>query len=95
MEEYCKKENIFFNENDRIKHQIKKSKGLYQEFKGSLQRGFKNFKHHEDHPNLKELLKDTKEKDDGGDSNAYVMENDPFKDGTHQAMNSSQQIREA
>ena len=37
MEEYCKKENIFFNENDRIKHQIKKSKGLYQEFKGSLQ----------------------------------------------------------
>ena len=29
MEEYCKKENIFFNENDRIKYQIKKSKGLY------------------------------------------------------------------
>ena len=32
MEEYCKKENIFFNENDRIKYQIKKSKGLFNEF---------------------------------------------------------------
>ena len=36
MEDYCKKQNIFFNENDRIKYQIKKSKGLYQEFRGSL-----------------------------------------------------------
>jgi hypothetical protein len=29
MEEYCKQQNIFFNESDRIKYQIKKSKGLY------------------------------------------------------------------
>lgn len=58
MEEYCKEQNIFFNESDRIKHQIKKSKGLYQEFKGSLQRGF-NFNHGEDHPDLAELLSGT------------------------------------
>lgn len=48
MEDYCKKQNIFFNENDRIKYQIKKSKGLYQEFRGSLQRGFKHLRHQED-----------------------------------------------
>ena len=95
MEEYCKKENIFFNENDRIKHQIKKSKGLYQEFKGSLQRGFKNFKHHDDHPHLEALLKDTKEKDDGGEAAIFSMDKDPFKDGAHQGVNSSHRRREA
>lgn len=73
MEEYCKKENIFFNESDRIKHQIKKSKGLYQEFKGSLQRGFKNFKHIADHPNLEALLTDTKDKDEAVSDNAADM----------------------
>lgn len=56
MEDFCKKQHIFFNENDRIKHQIKQSKGLYQEFRGSLQRGFKHFRHHEDHPDLAALL---------------------------------------
>ena len=67
MEDYCKKENIFFNENDRIKFQIKKSKGLYQEFKGSLQRGFKNFRNHHDHPLLEILMKDSKEMENDND----------------------------
>lgn len=52
MEDYCKKQNIFFDERDRIKHQIKKSKGLYEEFKESLRRGFKDFKDHAEHPKL-------------------------------------------
>lgn len=66
MEDYCKDQNIFFNENDRIKHQIKRSKGLYQEFRGSLQRGF-NFRHGEDHPHLAELLAGTQGRDQSGE----------------------------
>ena len=56
MEEFCANQHVFFNENDRIKYSIKKSKGLFQEFKGYLNRGCKNFKTFEDHPELNELL---------------------------------------
>ena len=58
MEQYCKKQYIFFNENDRIKYSIKKSKCLFQEFKGTLNRGFKNIHTFEDHPKLKILLEE-------------------------------------
>ena len=58
METFCKKQYIFFNENDRIKYSIKKSKCLFQEFKGTLNRGFKNIHTFEDHPTLKQLLEE-------------------------------------
>ena len=58
MDTFCKKQYIFFNENDRIKYSIKKSKGLFQEFKGTLNRGFKNIHTFEDHPKLKLLLEE-------------------------------------
>jgi len=56
MEDYCKKQYIFFNEKDRIKYEIKRSKHLYNEFKTTLNRGFSNLRHVEDHPNMHVLL---------------------------------------
>ena len=35
MDEFCKKQFIFFNENDRVKYQIKRSKHLFQEFRNT------------------------------------------------------------
>lgn len=58
MDEFCKKQFIFFNENDRVKYQIKRSKHLFQEFRNSMNKGFKNMQVFEDHPDLKDLLKE-------------------------------------
>jgi len=42
MEDYCKRKHIFFNENERITHSIKNSRGLFNEFKSSINKGCKN-----------------------------------------------------
>ena len=41
-EEFCKKQNVFFDENDRIKFQIRLSKLEAINFSKSLNKGFKN-----------------------------------------------------
>ena len=66
MEEFCQKQGVFFNDMDNMKNSIKRSNGLFQEFKGGLNRGFQNFKNFgPEHPCLEELLKDDiKQKDD-------------------------------
>ena len=56
MEDYCKKQHVFFNDDDRIQYAIRRSRGLFQEFKGALNRACKNFKEFEEHPELQELI---------------------------------------
>ena len=63
MEDYCRDQNIFFNENERIQHSIKACEGLYKEFRGTLQRGFKTFKIFEDHPEWPLLMANESEID--------------------------------
>lgn len=58
MEEFCKNQNVFFSESDRIKYTIKNSKVQASNFCKSLNRGFKNLKNFEDHPNLKYVMQD-------------------------------------
>ena len=50
MEEYCRDQHIYFNESERIKYSIKASESLYKEFRSTLNKGFKNYKVFEDHP---------------------------------------------
>ena len=40
MDDFCKKENIFFTDNDKIKFQIKQSKGQYKNFKNCINNVF-------------------------------------------------------
>jgi hypothetical protein len=58
MDEFCQKENIFFTDSDRIKFQIKQSKGQYKSFKSSINNVFSHITEIPDHPNLERLLKD-------------------------------------
>lgn len=44
LEDFCQNEHIFFSEQDRIAYTIDKSKRLFNKFKTSLHKGFKDFK---------------------------------------------------
>ena len=52
MEEYCKKANVFFSDDERIQHAIRRSRGLFQEFTGALNRACKDYKEFVEHPKL-------------------------------------------
>lgn len=56
MEAYCSKEGIFFNDIERTEHKIGKSRVLYQEYKSSLERGFKDLHVFEEDQKLKDFL---------------------------------------
>ena len=79
MEDYCRDQHIFFNENERIRHSIKASEGLYREFRGSLHRGFKNYKMFEDHPELSVLMASENEIDvqQGEDGSLRIVKKQP------------------
>jgi hypothetical protein len=55
-EEFCKKENVFFDESDRIKFQIRLCKLEALNFSKSLNKGFKNVQNFDDHPDMKIVL---------------------------------------
>jgi trans-2-enoyl-CoA reductase len=69
MEEFCRNQRVFFNDNQRIDFQISKSKGLYKEFIGHINRGFKNYIYKEDKHDLdtvkKVMATESKIKDGG------------------------------
>jgi hypothetical protein len=58
MDEFCKSKKVFFADNDRISYSVKKSKYLFNEFRGSMNRSFKYTKNFEDHPDLSLLNKE-------------------------------------
>ena len=60
MDNFCKQKKVFFTDNDRINYSMKKSRCLYNEFRGSLNKSFKYTKNFEDHPDLTLLNKEWK-----------------------------------
>lgn len=61
MEDYCKKENIFYTEKDRVTNMISQSKGQYKNFRGHFNKAFSHIKEIPDHPNLHVLLTGTED----------------------------------
>lgn len=60
MDEFCSQKKVFFNDQDRISYSVKKSRGLFNEFRGTMHRSFKNMKQFDDHPDLHLLNLDWK-----------------------------------
>ena len=56
MDEFCKKEYIFFTERDRVQRLIQNSKGQFKNFKGHLNKALNHINEIPDHPNLEKLL---------------------------------------
>lgn len=56
MDQYCKKENIFFTEAERVQNRISVSKGYHKHFQKCIGRAFNHIKDIPDHPNLDKLL---------------------------------------
>lgn len=56
MDDYCKKEHIFFTERDRINRLILNSKGQFKNFKGHLNKAFNHINEIPVHQNLEKLL---------------------------------------
>jgi hypothetical protein len=40
LDKYCRKENIFFEQREKIIHSIDKCKDLYEKYKATLNKGF-------------------------------------------------------
>ena len=60
MDNFCKSKKVFFTDNDRISYSVKKSRCLYNEFRGSMNKSFKYTKNFDDHPDLNLLNKEWK-----------------------------------
>ena len=58
MDKYCRKENIFFEQREKIIHSIDKCKGLYEKYKATLNKGFEQTQHFEEDEKLKAYLKE-------------------------------------
>jgi hypothetical protein len=56
MEPYCRRENIFFTEQDKVSHQIEFSKSRYRNFRSTFEKAFSHLTDIPDHPDHFKLL---------------------------------------
>lgn len=56
MEDFCQQQHIFFTDKERIDYSISRSKHLFNDFRDSLNKGFKHLPNFEEHPGLSALL---------------------------------------
>jgi len=64
MDDFCAKEQIFLNEDDRIKTKLTKTKDLYQEYKRTVRGAFKHVKKPPEVPGLEVFLSSPKSEDE-------------------------------
>lgn len=58
MEDFCSHQHIFFTEKDRVDYSVKRSKYMFNDFKDTLNKGFKKFKFVDENEGLNKLLND-------------------------------------
>ncbi len=56
MDDYCKKEQVFLNKDEELRHNLKKNTALFDLFKKTMTSAFRNVKLHEE---VKDLNKFT------------------------------------
>jgi hypothetical protein len=78
MDDYCKQSGIFFDDNDRIKQQIKASESMYKEYKHTMKGAFREqiLKPDYHDKNLRKLL--SGEKFDKKESDSMVDDSDDY-----------------
>ena len=71
MEKFCKRENVFFTDQEKVNHQIEVNKFRYKNFKQNFEKAFSHFSDIPDHPDFEKLLR---EEEPGGAKKVDFME---------------------
>ena len=61
LEEFCKEENVFFDEKDRVRYNINKSVSLFNQYRECMQKSFEHVQVREEVPNLRTMMMTQKE----------------------------------
>ena len=71
MEKFCKRENVFFTDQEKVNHQIEVNKYRYKNFKQNFEKALSHFSDIPDHPDFEKLLR---EEEPGGAKKVDFME---------------------